>query len=169
MNPGDPRIGELVRLLERDYDQTGEFIRSTVGTVSTARGWAVTAWLALLGFAIQQHSPGLAALAAVVLVPFCLLDAYHSWLYGQALRHARSLERLTADYYRAVERGEDDEDLTLDFETAMAAHRIGLYSHFRRFAAPELLSARPQLVFRVFYPGLFVAALLTVVALAVFT
>lgn len=145
--------------MERDYDQTGEFIRSLVGTISTMRGWAVTVWLALLGVAVQQERSGLAVLASVALVPFGLLDAYHSWLYGQALRHARGLERLSADYYRAVERGEDDEELLLDFETGMAAHRFGLYSHFRRFSLPELRTARPRLVFQWFYPGLVCTAI----------
>jgi hypothetical protein len=159
MTPTDGRIPELVRLLERDYDQTSEFIRSLVGTISTTRGWAVTVWLALLGVAIQQERAGLAVLASVALVPFGLVDAYHSWLYSHALRHARALEKLAADYYRAVERGEDDEELLLDFETGMAAHRFGLYSHFRRFSLPELRKARPRLVFQWFYPGLVCAAI----------
>ena len=159
MTPTDERMAELVRLLERDYDQTGEFIRSLVGTISTTRGWAVTVWLALLGVAVQQESPGLAVLASVALVPFGLLDAYHSWLYSQALRHARRLEQLSADYYRAVERGEDDEELLLDFQTGMAAHRFGLYSQFRRFSLPELRTARPQIVFQWFYPGLVCTAI----------
>lgn len=60
---------------------------------------------------------------------------------------------------RAVERGEDDEELLLDFETGMAAHRFGLYSHFRRFSLPELRTARPRLVFQWFYPGLVCAAI----------
>lgn len=157
--PDDERTAELVRLLERDYDQTSEFIRSLVGTISTTRGWAVTVWLALLGVAVQQDCPGLAVLASVALIPFGLLDAYHSWLYSQALRHARALEQLSADYYRALERGDDDEELVLDFETGMAAHRFGLYSHFRRFSLPELRTARPRLVFQWFYPGLFCAAI----------
>jgi hypothetical protein len=159
MNHGDERMVELVRLLERDYDQTGEFIRSLVGTISTTRGWAVTVWLALLGVAVQQESAALAALAGVALGPFALLDAYHSWLYGQALRHARGLEQLSADYYRALERGGDDEDLLLDFNAGMAAHRFGLYSHFRRFSLPELRRARPRLVFRWFYPALLCVAI----------
>jgi hypothetical protein len=166
VTPDDERVVELVRLLERDYDQTGEFIRSLVGTVATTRGWAVTVWLALLGVAIQEDSPALAVLAGFVLVPFGLLDAYHSWLYSQALRHARGLEQLSADYYRAVERGNEDEELELDFEAGMAAHRFGLYSHFRRFSLPELRAARPRLVFQWFYPGLVCAAILAAILIA---
>lgn len=168
MTPTNGRMAELVRLLERDYDQTGEFIRSMVGTISTTRGWAVTVWLALLGVAVQQQAPALAVLASVALVPFGLLDAYHSWLYSQALRHARELEQLSADYYRAVERGQDDEELLLDFETGAAAHRFGLYSHFRRFALPELRTARPRLVFQWFYPGLVCGAVGAAILIALF-
>lgn len=36
MTTTDPRIVELVRLVERDYDQTAEFIRSVAGTTSTS-------------------------------------------------------------------------------------------------------------------------------------
>lgn len=154
MMPRDERIGELVRLLERDYDQTGEFIRSVVGSISITRGWAVTVWLALLGIGIQQTNAAFAVLASAVLVPFGLLDGYYSWLYSQALHHARALESLTADYYGAIEHGDDDEELVLDFEARLGAHRFGLYSHLRRFSLPELRSARPRLVFQAFYPGL---------------
>ena len=164
----DPRIAELVRLVERDYDQTAEFIRSVVGTTSTTRGWAVTVWLALLGIAIDHDSVGLALLAGFVLLPFCLLDAYHSWLYSEALKHARALERLSTSYYEAVESGEDDQELIFDFEASLGSHRFGLYQNFRRFQLPEIKAARPQLVFRYFYPGLLIASLVTVCLIAIF-
>jgi hypothetical protein len=164
----EERRAELIRLLERDYDQTGEFIRSVVGTTSTTRGWAVTAWLAVLGFAIQQSEAALALLGSFILIPFALLDAYHSWLYGQALRHARSIEDLSAAYYRAVESGEDDEELWPDLDADLAAHRFGLYSQFRRFHLPEIKAARPRLVFQYFYPGLFGVGLLSALLLALF-
>jgi hypothetical protein len=167
MTTTDPRIVELVRLVERDYDQTAEFIRSVVGTTSTTRGWAVTVWLALMGFAIDHSSIGLALLAGFVLLPFALLDAYHSWLYSEALKHARALEHLSASYYAAVEGGEDDEDLIFDFEAILGSHRFGLYRNFRRFQLPEIKAARPQLVFRYFYPGLLLASLATVGLIAV--
>lgn len=164
----DERIKELVRLIERDYDQTAEFIRSVTGTTSTTRGWAVTVWLALLGVGIDHSSVGLALLAAFILAPFGLLDAYHSWLYGQALRHARGLEKLTTAYYSAVELSKDDEDVGLDLEEALGAHKFGLYRNFRRFQIPEIKSARPQLVFRWFYPGLAAAAAVGAILIAIF-
>lgn len=164
----DDRTKELVRLVERDYDQTSEFIRSVVSTTSTTRGWTVTVWLALLGVAIQQSSPALALLAAVVLFPFGLLDLYYSWLYSEALNHARDIERVTADYYAALEMGEDDEDLVLDFEARLGSNRIGLYRNFKRFQLPEIRAARPRLVFLFFYPGLFATALLALLVLALF-
>ena len=48
----------------------------------------------------------------------------------------------------------------------MAAHRLGLYSEFRRFSLIELRTARPRLVFRWFYPGLLCAALAVAVLIA---
>lgn len=77
----DGRRREMMRLVERDYDQASDFIRSIAGTISTTRGWSVTVWLAVLGVAISQSSAALAALAGVVLLPFLLLDLYYSWLY----------------------------------------------------------------------------------------
>jgi hypothetical protein len=163
------RTKELLRLVERDYDQTGEFIRSIVGTISTTRGWSVTVWLALLGVAINQSSPALAVLAAFVLLPFGLLDAYHSWLYSEALKHARSIERLSAAYYSAVEMGEDDEDLILDFEEMIGSHRFGLYRNFKRFQWPEIRRARPALVFQYFYPGLILSGFIAAGLISLFS
>jgi hypothetical protein len=163
------RTDELVRLIERDYDQTSEFIHSIVSAISTMRGWSVTVWLALLGFSIEKNSASLALLAGLVLFPFALLDLYHSWLYGEALKHARALERLSAEYFSAVEIGEDDEDLMIDFEEKAATHRYGLFRNFRRFQLPEIRAARPELVFRYFYPGLLMGAFLAAGLIAIFT
>lgn len=163
------RIRELIRLVERDYDQTGEFIRSIVGTTLTIRGWAVTVWLAVLGVAINQESVPLAALAALLLAPFTLLDLYHSWLYSEALGHARTLERISGAYYSAVERGEEDEDLVIEFEERVAGAKFGLYLNFKRFQWPQIRHARPTLVFKFFYPGLSVAALLAAALIAAFS
>jgi hypothetical protein len=166
MKMNDERTKELVRLVERDYDQTTEFIHSVTGTISTTRGWTVTVWLALLGVAVQQSSAALALLAAVVLLPFGLLDLYHSWLYSEALNHARDLERLAAGYYAALEMGEDDEDLVLDFEERLGANNFGLYINLKQFQLPQIRAARPRLVFLYFYPGLFATALLAAFLLA---
>jgi hypothetical protein len=163
----DQRTEEMVRLVERDYDQTSQFIRSVVSTISTMRGWAVTVWLALLGVAVESATPGLAALAGIVLLPFGLIDAYHSWLYSEALKHARALERLSAAHFSAVEMGEDDEELVFDFEAMLGSYKFGLYRNFRRFQLPELRAARPQLVFRFFYPGLLLGGIVAAGLLAI--
>ncbi len=160
------RIAEMVRLLEWDYDQTSDFIRSVVGSTSIARGWGVTAWLTVLGVGVQQESWLLALLAATAVFPFALLDAYYSWLYGQALRHGRAIEQLISRYYRAVESGDDDPELIADFEVAAAVHRFGLYSHFRRFSIPELKASRPNVVFHWFYPALVLVALVVAAVIA---
>lgn len=96
-------------------------------------------------------------------------DLYHSWLYGEALKHARALERLSAEYFSAIEIGEDDEDQMLDFEENAAIHRYGLYRNFKRFQLPEIRSARPELVFRYFYPGLLLGALLAALLIEIFS
>jgi len=161
---GERRQALLV-FVARDYDQTAEFIRSIVGTSATTRGWAVTVWLAVLGIGVQQSSWGLALLAGVAMAPFVVLDGYQSWLYGRALRHARALERLEALSYVAIESEEDDPDVLDDLDAELATNRFGLYTSFRRFSSRDLLTARPRMVFRVFYPGLAVVAVATALAI----
>jgi hypothetical protein len=162
----DARTTELVRLIERESDQASEFIRSVVGTTSTMRGWSVTAWLAVLGVAIDKGSAGLALLAGFVVLPFALLDLYHSWLYSEALNHVRALEKVSAAYFSMVELGEDDEDLELDFEAKVGAFKFGLYRNFKKFQLSEVRRARPGLVFRLFYPGLIIGAFAIAAAIA---
>lgn len=156
---------ELLRLVELEYQQAGEFIRSVVATTATIRGWAVTTWLALLGFAIERESAELSLLAIPLAGLFWFLDSYHSWLYRDALRYARSLERISSSYYDFLSRGDVDDDLEADLAEELGAHRFGLYSNFRRFAWTHLRAARPRIILLWFYTALVVGAI-AVAALA---
>lgn len=173
------RDQELIELVERDYAHTGEFIRSVVGTSATVRGWAVTIWLALIGFAFDRPLGELAILAAIVVVAFAIIDAYHARLYVQALAHAARLERVVAAYYSALTLAEDDPDALDDFHDELDAFRPGLYGSFRRLGVSEgpvrrdllarlgrplrdtatlVRDARPRVFFSVLYPILFAVA-----------
>lgn len=180
------RDRELLRLVEQDHAQTGEFIRSVVGTSATIRGWAVTIWLGLLGFAFDRELPGLAVLAVVVVGAFATIDAYHAHLYVQALSHATRLERIVAAFYTALALSEDDPDALGDFHDELESFRPGLYGSFRKMRGAEpagqrrartrvfrtaiaaivlVRGARPRIFFRVLYPVLFLVACGSAVAI----
>jgi hypothetical protein len=161
---------ERIRLVEADYASTTDFIKSVVTTAAAMRGLAVTIWLGLVGFAIQQRVWELALLAVIVAAVFWILDGYHGWLYRQALVHAQAAEAVTASYYRALSRGEDAEYVVLDFKGALRSYSFGLYRSIRAFRPRDLLEARPTLFYRVLYPllvGLAVVAAICVASGAV--
>lgn len=149
---------ERVRLLEVDYANTSDFIKSVVTISSTIRGVAVTIWLALLGFSVQQGLWELAALAAIVAAVFWLLDGYHGWLYAEALAHARAAEKVTSLYFNALSRGEDNKRALTDFRAELRFHRFGLYKNIRAFRPRDLLMARPRVFYVVLYPVLIALA-----------
>src|ERR1700677_276751 len=110
---------ERVRLVEVDYANTSDFIKSVVTTGATIRGLAVTIWLALVGFSVQQGLWELAALAGIVAAVFWLLDGYHGWLCAEALTHARAAEKVTSLYFNALSRGEDNKRALTDFRAEL--------------------------------------------------
>lgn len=143
---------ERVRLVEVDYANTSDFIKSVVTISSTIRGVAVTIWLALLGFSVQQGLWELAVLAAIVAAVFWLLDGFHGWLYAEALTHARAAEKVTSLYFNALSRGEDNKRALTDFRAELRSHRFGLYNNIRAFRPRDLLMARPRVFYVVLYP-----------------
>lgn len=156
----EDRFRELLRLVELDYERTSQFIQGVVGTSATIRGWAITVWLALLGFSLDRSVSALAFLAASVVPVFGIVDLYHTWLYREALNHARSLERITSSYYNAMGRGGGGTDLDLlaDLQEELESHRFGMYSRMGPFRF-RLFAARPYVFFRFLYPALLVVAI----------
>jgi hypothetical protein len=143
---------ERVRLVEVDYANTTDFIKSVVTTATTIRGLAVTIWLGLVGFSVQQGIWELGALAGVVAAIFLLLDGYHGWLYAEAEKHARAAETVTSRYYEALSKGDDEEDAVLDFREELRFHRFGLFLNIRAFRLGDLWMARPTLFYQLLYP-----------------
>jgi hypothetical protein len=151
---------ERIRLAEVDLAQTNEFIKGVLATGAALRGSAITIWLALLGFAVQQRLAELGLLAAIVSLVFLIADGYHGWLYGEASKHARSIERLLSSYYDTLSRFKDDPEAMVRFRGRLRAHRHGLFLGFRtRFSPRQLWHARPALFYRVLYPFLITVAL----------
>lgn len=157
---------EQIRLVELDLSQTNEFIKGVVSTGAAVRASAVTIWLALLGFAVQQHLSALAWLALVVSAIFGMIDGFYGWLYAEAAKHARAAEKVSTSYYSALNRGEDDEDAVLDFETDLRVHRFGLFSSFPSFRFGLLWNARPRLLYQLLYPALIIIAVATAVLIS---
>ena len=158
--------GELVRLLENEYESTAKFIQGVISTSFTVRGWAVTAWGVLLGIAANRESWEFALFAFLVVVGLAALDAYHAWLYGVALSYVTTVERAISAHYKAVARGGDDPDAALDFEIDARTLNLGLYRHFPRLSFREVKRVRPKWFFTVFYPSLLVIALIVAVLTA---
>jgi hypothetical protein len=160
----EERTQSMLDLVRVDYERTSEFTRGVLGTAATIRGWAVTTWLALSGFAVQQDDSILALLGIAVIVSFYVADAYHMGLYRQGLRHLAQLERLFGEYYGALSRANDDDEAMDDFLIDLEAHRFGFYRQLEPFSLGRSLDARPRV-----FVFLYAALLVTSIGLAILT
>lgn len=151
---------ERIRLAEADLARTNEFIKGVLTVSAALRGSAITLWLALLGFALNQHVSALALLAIAAALVMWVADVYHGWLYAEALKHARSLETLLSDYYSTLSRYRDNPRELTRFRGKLRAQRLGLFLSFHtKFEWRSFLTARPAFVYRVVYPALMLIAL----------
>jgi hypothetical protein len=153
---------ERIRLAEADLAQTNDFVKGVLATGAAIRGSAITIWLALLGFAAQQHLAVLCLLAAIVTLVFLFVDGYHGWLYSEAFKHAYAVERLLSTYYNALSRADDDPEELIIFRRDLRVHRFGLFHNLpERFKLKHIfLKARPTLFYRILYPVIIVLALI---------
>jgi len=151
---------EQIRLVEADLNQANELIKGVTTIGAGVRTAAITTWLGLLGFGFQQKLAPLAFLAALVALLFFVADAYHGWVYAQALSHASHSERVLGDYYSSLSRRSDDPSVHIELTGLLRSYRFGCYrSITRRFRPWHLFYARPQVIYRGLYPVLFVVAL----------
>ena len=146
--------------MEAELAQTNDFVKGVIATGAAIRGSAITIWLALLGFAVQQHLAALGFLGAIVASVFYLVDGYHGWLYAEASKHGRVVERLLSKYYNTLSRAEDDPGAMILFRRDLRAHRFGLFVNFQPFKLKQLWAARPELFYKFLYPALIAVALL---------
>jgi hypothetical protein len=163
----ETRRAELVTLIRADYDATQCLIDGVVRTSIALRGVGMTLTLALLGYAVAHSSwaVGLLGLASTWL--FLYLDAYHGWLYDEARRRARSVEKILRLRYQQLERGDEDGDAERDLDHALAAHRFGQYLALPRFRWRSLHRARPRAVYLLVYGSLTTLSIATAVYEAV--
>jgi hypothetical protein len=161
------RTKELVRVVELDYERTAKFAEGVIGTSAAIRGLLLTAWVAVITLAFTTSHWTLAAASFAVVVVFGLLDAYHSWLYNQALGHAVDLEELSRKYYRALAQGGDDPHAEADFRVSLQDERLGIYRNLHSFKWKDLPDVRPKIFFQVLYPALLAVSVIATVLLAV--
>jgi hypothetical protein len=145
---------ELLSLVRLDYETTRSLIDGVVRTSLALRGVGLTLVLALLSVAVEKSSLAVALCAPPAVALFSYLDAYHGWLYAQALRRAHEVEHILELRYKELERAGLDPDVTLSLDVALATHRFGQYSNLRRFRVRLLKSARPRAVYAVIYGSL---------------
>ncbi len=139
-------------MIQVDYERTAKFIESIIGFEMTIRGWAVTLWLGLLGFAFDRDLWQLGAPAVVVTAVLALVDAYHANLYSQAVQHARAIEDVSVMYFAFLNHGDDDPDALDELHVRLAGHRFGLYTDLWAFRFRDVKYARPAVFFRLVYP-----------------
>lgn len=161
------RTKELVRIVELDSERTAKFIEGVIGTSATLRGILLTAWVAVITLAFDTGRWTLAAASFGIVVVFGVLDAYHSWLYYQALGHAVKLEELSGWYHRALAKGLDKPRDDIDFQVKLQDDPFGLYNSLQgKFTWKDLGKARPQIFFQVLYPGLLAISIIASAVLA---
>jgi hypothetical protein len=157
------RAQRMLDLVELDYSQTSEFVRGVLGTATTVRGWAITIWLALAGFSIQQDEWLLSTLGVVVAVGFYAIDAYHLNLYRQGLGHLQTLERLYAEYYGALARSEFHPDALREFLIDLETHRFGFYRRLGPFRLRQSIARGPRVFVALYAVLIAISAVLAVI------
>jgi hypothetical protein len=157
---------EMLRLVELDYQRTSDLIERLTGIGTALRGAAITAWVAILAFAVAGK-PIYGLLASAVAAAIWLTDGYNAFVYDSAADHARIVERISALYYGALARSADDPDAFDDVDVALAGLRFGLYTNLGRHHLRDIWFANPRTVFRVLYPVLIVGGALVALAVAI--
>jgi len=165
--PGGQTRSGLLDLVKTDYEATRGLIDGVVRTSLALRGVGVTLVIALLGFAAERTSVPVSLCALAAIAVFCYLDAYHGWLYADALTRAKQLEKILALRYKELERDGADPATAEDLDDALAAHRFGQYSNLRRFRLSLLKRARPKAVYFGLYGSLVILAVVTTVYSAI--
>ena len=162
----DDREHELVDLIRIDYDAALRAIAGFVGTSAHIRAIGIAVWGVVIGVAVRDESALLAGVALALIVVFAYGDAYHAALYRRALARAISIESLLDSYLERLGVGADDPDVIFRVRAKLETHRFGFHRTLKPPKLPDLLTARPRVVFSFIYPMI---ALLTIVLIIVYT
>ena len=154
---------EMLRLAQLDYERTSNFIDAQVQMSSTIRGWAVTVWVAVVGFSLDRHNSTLALIAAVSVVVLGLVDAYYWALYVQARDHGENLEQITSMYKRFLSRGSDSARAEIEFDAKIVAYSFGLLQSLHPVDPKHLLLAFRRPIYIALYVVLPALAILVAI------
>jgi len=154
----DPELTAALHLLEVDYERTTKFIEGVLSTSSSIRGWTITLTVALLGIAFERQSWMLGVGAVLLILMFALVDAYHSWLYSDLVKHVHYVEKTLGLYYASLA-SDGDADVRLEFDVQLRMHRIGPFQSLRKFSLARLLDARPRILLVTLYGALLAIAI----------
>jgi hypothetical protein len=122
-------IDALVDLVKFDYEHTLSFIDGVVRVSTNIRTIATAGWFGLIAAAVQSDEPWLAVLAAIGTLALGLQDAYHGWLYATARKRAYEMEELLEDYYKFIQRAEEQPSVGVQLLKKLRNHRLGQRSH----------------------------------------
>jgi hypothetical protein len=166
----DAERKEMLRLVELDYQRTSDLIERLTGIGTALRGAVIAAWVAIIAFAVNGK-PIYGLLASGLAAAVWIADGYNAFVADTATDHARVVERISALYYGALARSEDDEDAFADLDVALAGLRFGIYTNLGRHHLRDIWFANPRTIFRGLYPvlivgGIVVAAIVTLAAAA---
>jgi hypothetical protein len=89
----------------RHMDMIQSVVARLAGNSFLIKGWALTLTVALLGFAVNKNSSGLAAIALLPILVFWGLDAYYlhtEWLFRELHKKVRDLEGGVEPFFMAA-------------------------------------------------------------------
>jgi hypothetical protein len=141
--PLDEELSEQMRLVDADYDRTSKFVDALVAASSASRGWAITLWVALVGFGFDHRVWTLALVAAVAIAVFAVADSYYAALYKKALERAVNLEATTGKYFTYLALGSADTDMLTNLTTSLKTFAFGPLTHITRVGFSDRLKAIP--------------------------
>lgn len=148
-----------LELIHRDYEATRGFLESANASVDRTRTFGLALIAALFGVAITSQSWPIGAVATIAVLVVAIVDAFYSWQYSIALRHARRVERIYEAMYGRLTNARPRGRYEHDLEVRLRAFRPGVFAELRQFRIRELRFSEPKPIFRFLYPVLVIAGI----------
>jgi hypothetical protein len=120
-------VRQMVELVGVDYDATQRALSGFVNSSGQLRAIGIGAWGVVFAVALQSESRVVAIIAALLAAGFAIIDGYHSALYRQTLRRARTLEEILGDYYISLGIGATNPQKALRARARLEQHRLGVH------------------------------------------
>lgn len=131
VHPPDEVERQLVDLVRGDYDATQRALSGFVTSGGQLRAIGIGAWGVVFAVAVQSESRLVACIAALLAAGFAVIDGYHSALYRQTLKRARTLEELLGNYYSSLGISAANPRKVLRARAALEQHRFGVHRNMQ--------------------------------------